>query len=137
MATQQGESPHCLPGDEANVGISGELITAFFSVVIGSFSLINITPNLAAFSSGVSAAGQLFDTIDRQPPIDSASDEGLKLPDLKGDVEFNNVNFFYPSRPTVQVLYDVNLKLPRGKHTALVGASGSGKSSILALIERW
>lgn len=94
-------------------------------------------PNLTAFTSGISAAGKLFDTIDRQPPIDSSSEKGDKPKEVHGDIEFNDVNFFYPSRPTVQVLYNFSAVFPRGKHTALVGASGSGKSSILALIERW
>lgn len=49
----------------------------------------------------------------------------------------NNVDFIYPSRPSVQVLFDFTAQFPRGKNTALVGASGSGKSTIVGLIERF
>lgn len=92
-----------------------------YQVVIGSFSLINITPNLAAFSSGISAAGVLFDTIDRIPPIDIFDEEGKTPESVSGDIELKGINFFYPSRPTVQVLKDLSCKFPKGKHTALVG----------------
>jgi ATP-binding cassette, subfamily B (MDR/TAP), member 1 len=52
-------------------------------------------------------------------------------------LSFRNVNFIYPSRPEVQVLENTNLVIPRGKTTTLVGASGSDKSTIVALTERW
>ena len=48
-----------------------------------------------------------------------------------------NVNFAYPLRPDVKVLDDLTVRFPAGKLTAIVGASGSGKSTIVGLIERW
>lgn len=75
--------------------------------------------------------------IDRESPLDPTSDKGEKIEDLKGDIEFKNVSHIYPSRPEVQVLTDFNLVIPAGKITALVGASGSGKSTIVGLIERY
>lgn len=54
-----------------------------------------------------------------------------------GNVDFNHVSFSYPSRPGITVLDDFSLHVPAGKVTALVGASGSGKSTIIGLLERW
>jgi ABC-type multidrug transport system fused ATPase/permease subunit len=58
-------------------------------------------------------------------------------PDLKGDIEFTNVSFRYPSRPNVRVLSDVSFSIPAGNTIALVGASGCGKSTIVALLQRF
>ena len=56
---------------------------------------------------------------------------------IQGDIELKNVSFAYPTRSDVKVLEDFTLKIPAGKVTALVGASGCGKSTIVALLERW
>lgn len=53
-----------------------------------------------------------------------------------GNLEFAGVSFSYPTRPGVKVINDLNLVLPRGKITALVGRSGAGKSTVASLIER-
>jgi len=51
-----------------------------------------------------------------------------------GDIELHNLNFSYPSRPDNTVLKNINLLIPAGETTALVGSSGSGKSTIAALL---
>jgi len=63
----------------------------------------------------------------------------VKAPDVsaQNDIVFENVNFVYPIRPDVKVLEDLSIRFPAGKLTAIVGASGSGKSTIVGLIERW
>jgi len=76
-------------------------------------------------------------TRDRVPKIDIYSEEGECPKQVDGFLEFLNINFIYPSRPGVQVLQNFNLLVPNGKITALVGASGSGKSTIVGLAERW
>ncbi|KAG8754579.1 GTPase-activating protein [Serendipita sp. 396] len=121
---------------EIDVGI---IVNVFLSILIGSFSLAMLAPEVAAVASAQGAAAKLYSTIDRIPPIDSASPDGLK-PDrstVKGGLTINSVRFNYPSRPDVPVLKGVNLVVPAGKTVALVGASGSGKSTIVALIERF
>jgi ATP-binding cassette, subfamily B (MDR/TAP), member 1 len=73
------------------------------------------------------------------PPytIDSSSDEGLQPTTIHGELEFRGVSFRYPARPDVQVLRNFSLKLEAGKSIALVGFSGSGKSTVVQLIERF
>lgn len=55
---------------------------------------------------------------------------------VSGDIRLENVDFTYPSRPDVPVIQDVSLHLPAGQHTAIVGLSGSGKSTIAGLLTR-
>ncbi|KAJ2350555.1 hypothetical protein GGH91_000013 [Coemansia sp. RSA 2671] len=62
---------------------------------------------------------------------------GMRLPGLQGHVRFMDVDFSYPSRPDTQVLHHFNLDIPAGKVTALCGLSGSGKSTVAALLERF
>ncbi|KAJ2430872.1 hypothetical protein GGF41_000792, partial [Coemansia sp. RSA 2531] len=62
---------------------------------------------------------------------------GMRLPALQGHVRFMDVDFSYPSRPDTQVLQHFNLDIPAGKVTALCGLSGSGKSTVAALLERF
>lgn len=79
----------------------------------------------------------VFGIIDRKPKIDSDDSLGLRLPNVYGTIELRNVDFRYPSRPEVMVLNTFSLKVTGGQTVAIVGASGSGKSSVIALIERF
>ena len=107
------------------------------AIMIGAFSLGNVAPNAQAFTTSVAAAGKIFNTIDRVSPLDPMSKEGLKLDHVEGTVELQHIKHIYPSRPEVVVMEDVSLIVPAGKTTALVGASGSGKSTIVGLVERF
>lgn len=115
----------------------GGLLKILLSIMIGAFALGNVSPNLQAFTTAVSAARNIYATIDRVSPINPDSEEGLKLETVQGQVEFRHVKHVYASRPNVVVLRDLNLVIPAGKTTALVGASGSGKSTIVGLLERF
>jgi len=88
-------------------------------------------------TKAATSAVELFQIIDRTSPIDPMSSSGLKPEQCTGNVEFKDVAFSYPSRPDSQVLDGLSLFVPAGKTTALVGASGSGKSTCVALLERW
>ncbi|EYC03258.1 hypothetical protein Y032_0095g2839 [Ancylostoma ceylanicum] len=67
--------------------------------------------------------------------IDNLTEEGQR-PKLEGSITMNNVSFRYPTRPVVPILNKLNLKVKAGQSVALVGPSGSGKSSIISLIQR-
>ncbi|KIM25760.1 hypothetical protein M408DRAFT_73764 [Serendipita vermifera MAFF 305830] len=121
---------------EIDVGV---IVNCILSIIIGSISLAFLAPEVIAISTARGAAAKLFETIDRVPPIDSASPAGLK-PDpksIRGEIAFHNVRFNYPSRPEVPILRGIDLIFPAGQTTALVGASGSGKSTIVSLVERF
>lgn len=114
-----------------------KILTVMMSVMIGAFNLGNIAPNLQAFVTALGAAAKIYNTIDRESPIDSSSEEGAKLENVVGTIRLENIKHIYPSRPDVVVMEDVSLVIPAGKTTALVGASGSGKSTIVGLVERF
>lgn len=113
------------------------VLTILMSVMIGAFNLGNVAPNMQAFTNAVAAAAKIFNTIDRVSPLNPTDDEGEKLDHLEGTIRLANIKHIYPSRPDVVVMNDVSLEIPAGKTTALVGASGSGKSTIVGLVERF
>ncbi|KAF2987549.1 hypothetical protein EK904_013222 [Melospiza melodia maxima] len=84
---------------------------------------------------GVGAAEKVFEFIDRQPTM--VHDGSLAPDHVEGRVEFRNVSFSYRTRSATQVLQDVSFTLHPGKVTALVGPSGSGKSSCVNILENF
>lgn len=100
-------------------------------------AIAQIAPSITSFIQASSAASELFEALDRQPLLDSSDDSGEKPPSITGHIEIHNVSFSYPARPDIPVLKNVSFDIPANKVTALVGASGSGKSTIIALLERW
>ena len=72
----------------------------------------------------------------QESDINSLSPDGLKLKDFKGNIEFSDVTFAYPSRNDERILHELNLNIKSGQTIALVGATGCGKSTIMKLIPR-
>lgn len=91
----------------------------------------------AQFAQGTVAASRVFEIIDRVPEIDPYSPSGRTLSSVRGRIEFKGVSFAYPSRPDSLILHSLNLVIHSSRTLALVGASGGGKSTIFALIERF
>nr|XP_022339240.1 multidrug resistance protein 1-like isoform X1 [Crassostrea virginica] len=118
-------------------GISpGEVLTVFFCVMIGSFSIGNAAPHLGSIFGAKGAAAEVFDTIDNVPEIDGTTDKGEMPASLSGDIDFVGVDFTYPTREDVKVLKNFNLSIGHGQTVALVGSSGCGKSTVVNLIQR-
>ncbi|KAK3337811.1 P-loop containing nucleoside triphosphate hydrolase protein [Cercophora scortea] len=115
----------------------GKIVTVIFAVLLAAQALTLIAPQTVVISKSAAAAHSLFETIDRESKIDSLSGEGCKPDKCQGEIQFKNVTFAYPSRPDVEVLKGLDLEIPESKTTAIVGASGSGKSTVIGLIERW
>lgn len=105
------------------------IFAAMFAGQVASFA-----PNY--IKAKVSAA-RIFKLLDRVPPIDSYSEEGIKLDHIDGRVQFRSVKFNYPSRPDVMVLKDLSVIIEPGQTLALVGPSGCGKSTSVSLLERF
>jgi len=92
----------------------------------------------ADIAKGGPAIRSIFSILDRGSKIDPLSDVvGEKPSQILGDIQFKNVSFVYPARPEVEVLKGFSLDIKRGETIALVGASGSGKSTIVLMIERF
>ncbi|CAF1648949.1 unnamed protein product, partial [Didymodactylos carnosus] len=102
-----------------------------------SMSLGRATSALPDYSKAKPAALRVIELNKRKSEIDPENEDGIKLSEVAGNIEFQNVDFEYPVRKDVKVLKEFNLVCPDGKTTALVGSSGSGKSTTASLILRF
>lgn len=122
--------------------VKGE--TSFMAVVAitlitksAAFCVLGVGQNAETFTTAVAAARRVFQMIYRESPIDSMSSNGT-TPDLvEGNIEMHGIKHIYPSRPGSVVANNLSILFPAGKTTAVVGPSGSGKSSITKLIMRF
>ncbi|KAK8662370.1 hypothetical protein V6N13_091948 [Hibiscus sabdariffa] len=113
----------------------GEIITALFAVILSGLGLNQAATNFYSFDQGRIAAYRLFEMIFRSSS--DSNQERNTLPSLQGNIEFRNVYFSYLSRPEIPILSGFYLTVPAKKAVALVGRNGSGKSSIIPLMERF
>ena len=105
-----------------------------FSFLLHS-GLNQAATNSYSFDEGRIAAYRLFEMISRSSsPVNH---DGTTLPSVQGNIEFRNVYFSYLSRPEIPILSGFYLTVPAKKAVALVGRNGSGKSSIIPLLERF
>merc|ERR1719491_668939 len=89
-------------------------------------------------TAALGAADRAFWLIELQPKVPLEEADAVPMPEnLKGQLEFSNCRFVYPSRPDRVVLQDLTLSVAAGSTVALVGPSGQGKSTIIALAERF
>uniref|UniRef100_A0ACD6A4J6 Uncharacterized protein n=1 Tax=Avena sativa TaxID=4498 RepID=A0ACD6A4J6_AVESA len=115
----------------------GSVYTVPMSIVVGGLSLGSGLSNLKYFSEASASAERVQEVIRRVPKIASGSDTGDELANIAGEVEFKSVHFCYPSRPESPIFTSFSLRVLARSTTALVGSSGSGKSTVLALLERF
>ncbi|KAM2483892.1 hypothetical protein ACFX1W_041471 [Malus domestica] len=113
----------------------GEIITALFAVILSGLGLNQAATNFYSFDQGRIAAYRLFEMISRSSS--TVNHEGSSLATVQGNIEFRNVYFSYLSRPEIPILSGFYLTVPAKKAVALVGRNGSGKSSIIPLMERF
>merc|ERR1719502_810939 len=83
------------------------------------------------------AAKRVFTVVDRESKINYQDPQGLLPKEVKGKIMLQDVHFTYPSRPDTKVMDGYNLTVDAGTTVALVGASGSGKSTAIQLVERF
>ncbi|KAH9797569.1 ABC transporter B family member 9 [Citrus sinensis] len=115
----------------------GTVINVIMAIMTGGMSLGQTSPCLNAFAGGQAAAYKMFETIKRKPKIDPYDTSGITLEKIEGEIELRDVYFRYPARPEVQIFAGFSLHVPSGTTAALVGQSGSGKSTVISLVERF
>lgn len=84
-----------------------------------------------------SAANRIFHLRNEKPPINSSTGTQPTSNDSETAIEFKDVRFSYPTRPDTTVLRGLNLSIQRGQSIGIVGASGCGKTTVIALLERF
>ena len=88
------------------------------------------------YQAGMAALDKIFDLLDERPEL-SDSPDAVDLPPVKGEIEFENVDFGYAKEGGALALHDVSLHVPPGQTVALVGATGAGKSTVAKLVARF
>ncbi|NXT66580.1 MDR1 protein, partial [Chaetops frenatus] len=122
----------------ANCLTNFENVFIVFSSVIFAAMNVGQSASMAPdYGKARVSAQRIFQLLDRKPLIDSYSEQGEKLSHFEGNIEFRNIHFVYPTRPGVQVLQGLNVKVNKGQTLALVGSSGCGKSTSIQLLERF
>ncbi|KXH25074.1 hypothetical protein CSIM01_12990 [Colletotrichum simmondsii] len=111
---------------------------AFMSVFYSGQAAAQLFQYSTSITKGVNAGNYISWLQQLQPTIRETVDNGDKGPGSGGGtVDFSGVRFSYPMRPDVSVLRGIDLKIKNGQFVALVGASGCGKSTTVALLERF
>ena len=116
----------------------GDINLTFNCLVTMIAALVDISNDLGDIQISLSATTDFINLYERKPKMDlTNSIEKPPLSNINGNIEFNNVDFYYPSDNNKKLILDgINLKFISGKKIALIGESGSGKTTIANLIER-
>ncbi|CBI19899.3 unnamed protein product, partial [Vitis vinifera] len=114
----------------------GKAFTTILNVIFSGFALGQAAPNLAAIAKGRAAAANIVNMIETDSTASKRLDNGIMLPKVAGQLEFCEVCFAYPSRPSM-VFENLSFSIYAGKTFAVVGPSGSGKSTIISMVQRF
>ncbi|KAF5186153.1 Abc transporter b family member [Thalictrum thalictroides] len=115
----------------------GDSFATVSNVIASGLALGLAAPSLPTFISATVAAYPIFEMIEKNRVKKVNTFKGRTLARVEGHIQFQNVCFSYPSRPSVTIFDKLCLNIPSGKIIALVGGSGSGKSTVISLIERF
>uniref|UniRef100_A0A8C5H2H4 ATP-binding cassette sub-family B member 10, mitochondrial n=1 Tax=Gouania willdenowi TaxID=441366 RepID=A0A8C5H2H4_GOUWI len=114
----------------------GELSSFLMYTFWVGISIAGLSSFYSELMKGFGAGARLWELLDRKPEF--PLNEGLVLPSdqLKGQLEFCNVSFAYPTRIEAPIFQDLSVTVPAGSIMAVVGSSGSGKSTLVSLLLR-
>ncbi|TLS21374.1 uncharacterized protein PpBr36_10203 [Pyricularia pennisetigena] len=114
-----------------------QFFVSFMSVFFSAQATSQIFQFSTSMTKGMNGANYIFWLTGIQPTVSPTPDNKDRAPRAGGPIELHDVRFSYPLRPEATVLKDVSLEIKRGQFVALVGASGCGKSTIIAMLERF
>ncbi len=116
---------------------SGDLVN--FVVLTGTIgaAIASLGSFYTEIVSAIGATERIFDILEEESEVVPESREQTQPMDLHGNIQYQDVHFSYPTRTDVEVLKGINIEIQAGSKVALVGASGSGKSTIVALLQRF
>ncbi|CDP05477.1 unnamed protein product [Coffea canephora] len=114
-----------------------DVFQVFYGLTMAAIAISQSSKLSPDSSKARSGAASIFALLDLNSPIDSSKTSGITLDNVKGEILFQHVSFKYPNRPDVQILKDLCLAIESCQTLALVGDSGSGKSSVISLLQRF
>ncbi|CAL8138961.1 unnamed protein product [Prunus armeniaca] len=123
---------------EAGKTTFSHVFQVFYALTMAALGISQWSSFAVDSSKAKNAAASIFAIIDRKSKIDPSDESGVKLDNVKGEIELRHVSFKYPFRPDIQIFQDLSLTIHCGNTVALVGESGSGKSTVVALFQlKW
>ena len=115
---------------------AGELVSfVAYTATIGA-AIAGLGNFVTELLGAVGATERLMEILDMDSEVEM-EETGSAPAKIFGNISYENVTFSYPTRPDIQVLNNLNLKIEAGKKVALVGSSGAGKSTIIQLLQRF
>ncbi|OQR84917.1 ATP-binding Cassette (ABC) superfamily, partial [Achlya hypogyna] len=115
-----------------------EMMRTLMAVMMAAQGMSQAAGWMGDTDSAKKAAKEIFAVVERKPIIDSSKvNEGVVPPSVEGRIVFNDVGFAYPTRPDIPVLKHYDLVIEPGQTVAFCGPSGGGKSTVVALLERF
>ncbi|KAK9012541.1 hypothetical protein V6N11_040586 [Hibiscus sabdariffa] len=116
---------------------SKAFIETYLVLINVGFFIARAASMTTDLANSVEVVGSLFDISDRYTRIEADDSDGYVTEEITGHVEICDIDFAYPARPNMIILKDFSISIEAGKSTALVGQRGSGKSTVISLIERF
>jgi len=111
------------------------VIKSFMVMTVTAFSVVDTFAVAPDIIKGSEMVASVFEVMDRKTEM--ACDVGKEVGTVRGKIEMRGVRFCYPSRPDIVIFNNFDLRVEAGMSLALIGTSGSGKSSVLSLILRF
>lgn len=115
----------------------GDIMKSFMVLIITALSIAETLALAPDIVKGSQALGSIFSVLKRETAIHPNDPTSHVVANIRGDIEFRNVSFWYPARPDITIFDNLELKVSAGKSLAVVGPSGSGKSTVMALVMRF
>ena len=115
----------------------GDLGAFIFYATLMALSLASLSEVYGEIQRAIGAAERLMELLNAPVEIFSPSFIKEQAESLPAEIKFSELSFYYPSRPDIAALDTFDLSISKGKVVALVGPSGSGKSSLFALLQRF
>jgi ATP-binding cassette subfamily B (MDR/TAP) protein 1 len=122
---------------QENLADFNEIPQVFFVIILSFQHIGTLVEWLPDIKKAIDSLKAVLEMQSRVSAIDPEVDESVPVDASKGTIALEGVTFRYPSRPDALVLDNLSLELAPGRVTALVGSSGSGKSSVIQLLERY
>jgi ATP-binding cassette subfamily B (MDR/TAP) protein 1 len=113
------------------------VMKVFFAIVMSAMGVGQTSSLAPDYQKAAVSADEIYTLLETKSDIDSESPNGKKMDISSGEITFDNVVFEYPTRPGARIFNGFNLTVKPRQSLALVGGSGSGKSSVISLIQRF